>query len=70
MVDELELLDDFNSAFGIIDVYDSDSSEWYCTLSRSTDWSITSEEVTKVINEHFMKTMRGPEIFDAEVAVK
>lgn len=69
MVDELELLDNSNSGFSIADIYDIDFDAWYRGPSRSTDWRITSEEVTKKINEHFMKAMEGPEIFEAEVVV-
>lgn len=69
IVDGLELLDNSNSGFSIADIYDIDFDAWYRGPSRSTDWRITSEEVTKKINEHFMKAMKGPEIFEAEVVV-
>ena len=68
-VNELELLDDSNSGIHIVDVYDSDSGKWCRAPSRSKDWYITSEELTKKINEMMMKTMEGPEIFEAEVVV-
>lgn len=66
---ELELLDDSNSGFHTVDVYDIDSDAWYRTRSRSVDRYITSEELTRKINEEMMRIMRGPEIFEAEVVV-
>lgn len=69
MVNELELLDDSNSGFHTVDVYDIDTDAWYRARSRSVDRYITSEELTKKINEEMMRIMRGPEVFDAEVVI-
>lgn len=69
MVNELELLDDSNSSIHIVDVYDSDSGEWCRAPSRSKDWYVTSEQLTKKINKMMMKLKEDPEIFEAEVVI-
>lgn len=71
MVNELELLDDSNSSFHFVTIYDVDSGEVNYAQSRSANCHIDFEELPHKINEEMMKkimrNMRGPEIFEAEI---
>lgn len=73
IVDGLELLDNSNSMFNEVDIYDNDSGELYCGYSRSLHCKQIMdnfyEKLGDTVKKKMLEKLEGPEIFDAEVVV-
>lgn len=73
LVNELELLDNSNSMFNEVDIYDNDSGELYCGFSRSLHSEQIMdnfyEKLGDMVKKKMLEKLEGPEIFDAEVVV-
>ena len=69
LIDGLELLDNSNSMFDEVDIYDNDSGEWYHGFSWSSYSEQKMDDFYKKFSDRVIKKMKGPEIFEAEVIV-
>ena len=62
-----ELIDNSDYMFHMSDIYDVDSQEWYCDVTRS---NYGTEEFYKMNNEtleKIMEAIKHKEIFEAEI---